>query len=78
MRRKQPRPPPTDSFMLDCYWVGSLDFNFVGNTGVFLNPKKVKQLGRQTAKLQSCIPDGGLTLKASRLGLGLGFFCTSC
>ena len=27
---------------LDCYWVGSLGFNFLGNQGVFLlNPQKV-------------------------------------
>ena len=25
---------------LDCYWVGSLDFNFLGNKGVFHQPPK--------------------------------------
>ena len=27
---------------LDCYWVGSLDFNFLGNQGVSTKPQKVK------------------------------------
>ena len=30
---------------LDCYWVGSLDFNFLGNKGVFHStPKKLNFL----------------------------------
>ena len=32
---------PTHPSSLDCYWVGSLDFNFLGNDGVSpLNPQK--------------------------------------
>ena len=31
LRSQRPNARP----ILDCYWVGSLDFNFLGNTGVF-------------------------------------------
>ena len=30
----------TQSIALDCYWVGSLDFNFLGNQGVSTKPTK--------------------------------------
>ena len=43
---------------LDCYWVGSLDFNFLGNQGVFhasLSPKEVDTFCRVSSNPWICL-----------------------
>ena len=58
-KKQKKKNQPTNkqgSYCLDCYWVGSLDFNFLGNTCVFpLNASKVRLLAGGSLQQPSCL-----------------------